>query len=238
MAAIRFPNLGVPAWAQEISDEQWQSVVQQTIESRRSLVATKEWPPHLQSAAPFSTLACFLPSEKWTIPGELVTLYREPLACGGAGRSLHAHWSLNRGNSQNSGVPKHSSLAWDPGNSLMSEDAVSAPGVVLSNRNWFCFRLIFHWYGIQFHPSATVRHRGGFHYPTLLLHGRAQQRWITVLSKVCFSFVKILWATSRNMTESFWRGSLAPPTHHVTFMGKEPPQNLSFKRPSLFFFCT
>lgn len=42
MAAIRFPNLGVPAWAQEISDEQWQSVVQQTIESRRSLVATKE----------------------------------------------------------------------------------------------------------------------------------------------------------------------------------------------------
>ncbi|XP_078254980.1 male-enhanced antigen 1-like [Rhinoraja longicauda] len=42
MAAIKFPSLGVPVWAQEISDEQWQSVVQQTIESRRSLVAAKE----------------------------------------------------------------------------------------------------------------------------------------------------------------------------------------------------
>ncbi|XP_051881223.1 male-enhanced antigen 1 [Pristis pectinata] len=42
MAAIKFPSLGVPAWAQEISDEQWQSVVRQTIESRRSVVAAKE----------------------------------------------------------------------------------------------------------------------------------------------------------------------------------------------------
>ncbi|XP_059838596.1 male-enhanced antigen 1 [Hypanus sabinus] len=42
MAAIKFPSLGVPAWAQEISDEQWQSVVRQTIENRRSVVAAKE----------------------------------------------------------------------------------------------------------------------------------------------------------------------------------------------------
>ncbi|XP_069744058.1 male-enhanced antigen 1 [Narcine bancroftii] len=42
MAAIKFPSRGVPAWAQEISDEQWQSVVRQTIESRHSAVAAKE----------------------------------------------------------------------------------------------------------------------------------------------------------------------------------------------------
>ncbi|XP_072356413.1 male-enhanced antigen 1 [Scyliorhinus torazame] len=42
MAAIKIPSLGVPSWAQEISDEQWQSVVRQTIETRRSTVAVKE----------------------------------------------------------------------------------------------------------------------------------------------------------------------------------------------------
>ncbi|XP_078398939.1 male-enhanced antigen 1 [Cetorhinus maximus] len=42
MAAIKIPSLGIPSWAQEISDEQWQSVVQQTIETRRTTVAVKE----------------------------------------------------------------------------------------------------------------------------------------------------------------------------------------------------
>ncbi|XP_060704033.1 male-enhanced antigen 1 [Hemiscyllium ocellatum] len=42
MAAIKIPSLGVPSWAQEISDEQWQSVVQQTIETKRSTVAVKD----------------------------------------------------------------------------------------------------------------------------------------------------------------------------------------------------
>ncbi|XP_072406783.1 male-enhanced antigen 1 [Chiloscyllium punctatum] len=42
MAAIKIPSLGVPSWAQEISEEQWQSVVQQTIETKRSTVAVKD----------------------------------------------------------------------------------------------------------------------------------------------------------------------------------------------------
>ncbi|XP_067884339.1 male-enhanced antigen 1 [Heterodontus francisci] len=39
MAAIKIPSLVVPSWAREISDEQWQSVVRQTIETRQSTVA-------------------------------------------------------------------------------------------------------------------------------------------------------------------------------------------------------
>ncbi|XP_067833256.1 male-enhanced antigen 1 [Heptranchias perlo] len=38
MAAIKIPSLGVPSWARQISDEQWQTVVQRTIETRQSAV--------------------------------------------------------------------------------------------------------------------------------------------------------------------------------------------------------
>ncbi|KAK7148130.1 hypothetical protein R3I93_012449 [Phoxinus phoxinus] len=36
MAAINLPTLGVPAWAQEISDDQWKDMVQQTLQTRQS----------------------------------------------------------------------------------------------------------------------------------------------------------------------------------------------------------
>ncbi|KAF4105488.1 male-enhanced antigen 1 [Onychostoma macrolepis] len=36
MAAINLPTLGIPAWAQEISDDQWKDMVQQTLQSRQS----------------------------------------------------------------------------------------------------------------------------------------------------------------------------------------------------------
>lgn len=34
MAAVNLPMLGVPAWAQDISDDQWKDMVQQTLQSR------------------------------------------------------------------------------------------------------------------------------------------------------------------------------------------------------------
>ncbi|XP_034721689.1 male-enhanced antigen 1 [Etheostoma cragini] len=34
MAAVALPSLGVPPWAQEISDDQWKDMVQNTLESR------------------------------------------------------------------------------------------------------------------------------------------------------------------------------------------------------------
>ncbi|XP_062851091.1 male-enhanced antigen 1 [Trichomycterus rosablanca] len=36
MAAVNLPSLGVPAWAREISDDQWKDMVQKTLQSRQS----------------------------------------------------------------------------------------------------------------------------------------------------------------------------------------------------------
>lgn len=36
MAAVALPSLGIPAWAQEISDDQWKDMVQQTLQTRQS----------------------------------------------------------------------------------------------------------------------------------------------------------------------------------------------------------
>ncbi|KAA0717654.1 Male-enhanced antigen 1 [Triplophysa tibetana] len=36
MAAINLPTLGIPTWAQDISDDQWKDMVQQTLQSRQS----------------------------------------------------------------------------------------------------------------------------------------------------------------------------------------------------------
>ncbi|KAJ8359576.1 hypothetical protein SKAU_G00161010 [Synaphobranchus kaupii] len=36
MAAVNLPTLGIPTWAQEISDDQWKDMVQQTLQSRQS----------------------------------------------------------------------------------------------------------------------------------------------------------------------------------------------------------
>lgn len=39
MAAIALPSLAVPSWANEISDDQWKDMVQNTLESRQSAAA-------------------------------------------------------------------------------------------------------------------------------------------------------------------------------------------------------
>ncbi|XP_024281198.1 male-enhanced antigen 1 isoform X1 [Oncorhynchus tshawytscha] len=36
MAAVALPSLAIPAWAQEISDDQWKDMVQQTLQTRQS----------------------------------------------------------------------------------------------------------------------------------------------------------------------------------------------------------
>lgn len=36
MAAVALPSLGVPAWAQEISDDQWKDMVELTLQKRQS----------------------------------------------------------------------------------------------------------------------------------------------------------------------------------------------------------
>ncbi|TSK42128.1 Male-enhanced antigen 1 [Bagarius yarrelli] len=36
MAAVNLPTLGIPAWAHEISDDQWKDMVQKTLQSRQS----------------------------------------------------------------------------------------------------------------------------------------------------------------------------------------------------------
>lgn len=36
MAAVNLPSLGIPAWAREISDDQWKDMVQNTLQSRQS----------------------------------------------------------------------------------------------------------------------------------------------------------------------------------------------------------
>lgn len=37
MAAVALPSLGVPAWAREISDDQWTDMVQNTLQSAGAL---------------------------------------------------------------------------------------------------------------------------------------------------------------------------------------------------------
>ncbi|XP_071335882.1 male-enhanced antigen 1 [Trachinotus anak] len=41
MAAVALPSLGVPAWAREISDDQWKDMVQNTLQSRQSAGALR-----------------------------------------------------------------------------------------------------------------------------------------------------------------------------------------------------
>ncbi|NXP19905.1 MEA1 protein, partial [Scytalopus superciliaris] len=36
MASVKLPTLGIPAWASQISEEQWQDVVQRTLQARQS----------------------------------------------------------------------------------------------------------------------------------------------------------------------------------------------------------
>lgn len=36
MAAVNLPTLGIPAWARDISDDQWKDMVQQTLQTRQS----------------------------------------------------------------------------------------------------------------------------------------------------------------------------------------------------------
>ncbi|XP_044284944.1 male-enhanced antigen 1 [Varanus komodoensis] len=36
MAGIKLPTLGIPAWANEISDDQWKDMVQRTLQARQS----------------------------------------------------------------------------------------------------------------------------------------------------------------------------------------------------------
>ncbi|XP_033000852.1 male-enhanced antigen 1 [Lacerta agilis] len=44
MAGIKLPTLGIPAWANEISDDQWQDMVQRTLQARQSQSSPKpEW---------------------------------------------------------------------------------------------------------------------------------------------------------------------------------------------------
>uniref|UniRef100_A0A8C9NMI5 Male-enhanced antigen 1 n=1 Tax=Serinus canaria TaxID=9135 RepID=A0A8C9NMI5_SERCA len=37
MASVKLPTLGIPAWANQISEEQWKDVVQRTLQARQSL---------------------------------------------------------------------------------------------------------------------------------------------------------------------------------------------------------
>lgn len=41
MSAVALPSLGIPAWAQEISDDQWKDMVQQTLDTRQSSSALR-----------------------------------------------------------------------------------------------------------------------------------------------------------------------------------------------------
>ncbi|NXK49212.1 MEA1 protein, partial [Chauna torquata] len=36
MAGVKLPTMGIPAWASEISEEQWKDVVQRTLQARQS----------------------------------------------------------------------------------------------------------------------------------------------------------------------------------------------------------
>lgn len=41
MAAVALPSVSVPSWAKEISDEQWEDVVQKALQSRHSAAALR-----------------------------------------------------------------------------------------------------------------------------------------------------------------------------------------------------
>nr|XP_006638737.1 PREDICTED: male-enhanced antigen 1 [Lepisosteus oculatus] len=41
MAAVSLPSLGIPPWAQEISDDQWKDMVQRTLQSRQASAGLK-----------------------------------------------------------------------------------------------------------------------------------------------------------------------------------------------------
>ncbi|XP_071596070.1 male-enhanced antigen 1 [Heliangelus exortis] len=44
MASVKLPTLGIPAWASQISEEQWRDVVQRTLQARQSLGGPRpEW---------------------------------------------------------------------------------------------------------------------------------------------------------------------------------------------------
>ncbi|XP_027757519.1 male-enhanced antigen 1 [Empidonax traillii] len=44
MASVKLPTLGIPAWASQISEEQWKDVVQRTLQARQSLGGPRpEW---------------------------------------------------------------------------------------------------------------------------------------------------------------------------------------------------
>ncbi|XP_074845342.1 male-enhanced antigen 1 [Carettochelys insculpta] len=44
MAGVKLPTLGIPAWASEISDDQWTAMVQQTLQARQNLSTSRpEW---------------------------------------------------------------------------------------------------------------------------------------------------------------------------------------------------
>ncbi|NXE11767.1 MEA1 protein, partial [Lophotis ruficrista] len=36
MASVKLPSLGIPAWASQISEDQWKDVVQRTLQARQS----------------------------------------------------------------------------------------------------------------------------------------------------------------------------------------------------------
>ncbi|NXW60295.1 MEA1 protein, partial [Eurystomus gularis] len=36
MASVKLPTLGIPAWASQISEDQWKDVVQRTLQARQS----------------------------------------------------------------------------------------------------------------------------------------------------------------------------------------------------------
>ncbi|XP_061845050.1 male-enhanced antigen 1 [Colius striatus] len=44
MASVKLPSLGIPAWARQISEDQWKDVVQRTLQARQSLGGSRpEW---------------------------------------------------------------------------------------------------------------------------------------------------------------------------------------------------
>ncbi|XP_054026718.1 male-enhanced antigen 1 [Dryobates pubescens] len=44
MAGVKLPSLGIPAWASQISEDQWKAVVQRTLQARQSLSGpAPEW---------------------------------------------------------------------------------------------------------------------------------------------------------------------------------------------------
>ncbi|XP_006268831.3 male-enhanced antigen 1 [Alligator mississippiensis] len=44
MASVKLPSLGIPAWASEISDEQWKDMVQRTLQARQNRsISVPEW---------------------------------------------------------------------------------------------------------------------------------------------------------------------------------------------------